>query len=89
MMTASDVRDDVVIISIFQKIFRRFTENSAVTAMFVVWRSLSPRSVATPLFYNMQIYFWTSLTVRTHLQTVFLPADSKGQQKKQDNGPIF
>ena len=77
MITSADFGDDVIKNDVFHRIFRWFTENSALNAIFVVWRWLTPHFVARLLFYNLQIHFWASLTAWLHLQTIFLPAYSK------------
>ena len=62
-MTSSVFRDDVIKIGAFQRIFGTVRENSAVIAIFVVGRWLTPHFKAKILLYKLQLLFLTSCKV--------------------------
>ena len=62
-MTSSVFRDDVIKIGVFQRIFGTVMENSAVIAIFVVGRWLTPHFKAKILLYKLQLPFLTSCKV--------------------------
>ena len=73
----------------FTKDFQDIRGELRLECNFCCMKMTDPHIEARLLFYYSQIHLRISLTIQTHLKTIFLPSYSKKKKRKKRQNPPY